>query len=946
MPEGDLLLDRLASAVADREEVDWRRARSSVIGDRAAARAAALELIGARAARAASTTAASAVSEVSAPGAARFAWAVAAVAAAQLLLAFAPTAWAEPPPGLPRSLMLLVAVGFASAGGVLLTAGRRDPRARDLGAFFFCVASALSMRYLPLEAPWPGVAAVALVAATFVPDAFLPYFLWRFVRRFPRVVRFERAADLATVFARVSLALGVILVAANALAALPPVARVAALEPLVHTLERGRVGGIYWLVISLLCLPAPVTAWWRARRAERRERLRVRWFLGGLAAGILPLFLAVLAEVLVPPFARWVSQPQVRLASGVFLFTLLATIPVTSSYAVLAHRILELRFVLRGAIAFALARGSVITVASVPTLVLAYQLWLRRHLPLSIALAAREVTGWALAAAAGWLLFALRGLLLARLQRWLVGSREEAARGLAAFAERMRGVADPLEVNQLVAEHLGHLVAASSGTVLLAGSDTDTAEGGAAGGEGAVAVSGELPPLAADSGLLRIAHDNVLPFAVGEEERPTLDRWLVAADREWVRQAGAALLAPLLDSSGSLLGVLTVGPTRGGTPYDERDRQSIAAVATTTALAVERLARASRVADGGARSAPAGECLWCGRVGPRSGVACECGAELDRAAIPYELAGKFRLQAVLGAGGMGVVYRAIDIDLHRPVALKTLPRLKGGALERLRREARSMASFVHPNLALIFGVETWDDVPVLVVEYLGGGTLDDRLPPGLPVREALELAIAMAGALDAMHRQGLLHRDVKPANIGFTTGGVPKLLDFGLAHLTGDVEIPALDGEAPWEGELRRLTQSGKVVGTPLYLSPEVLRGRQPTPAQDLWSLHLVLWECLTGRHPLADVETETALRRLGRGELPFEELARQLVPVPVTGVLERGLDADPRRRPAMAREVQAALLAAVEQLAECPESPRRSSLVGEDGMSSPDDLETKGGAK
>jgi serine/threonine protein kinase len=220
---------------------------------------------------------------------------------------------------------------------------------------------------------------------------------------------------------------------------------------------------------------------------------------------------------------------------------------------------------------------------------------------------------------------------------------------------------------------------------------------------------------------------------------------------------------------------------------------------------------------------------------------------------------------VAGRGGMGVVYRARDLELHRAVALKTLPGVAPQGALRLRHEARSMAALVHPNLALIFGAESWRGVPVLVVEYLGGGTLAQRLPGPLPVREVLGWGVLLANALEAMHSNGILHRDVKPSNIGFTSDGTPKLLDFGLARLiteAGAAPTASTDWSAG-ENSNPNLTRSGRVVGTPLYLSPEALKGAAPRPAQDLWALSMALYEAMEGKHPCRGLPALDAERTL-----------------------------------------------------------------------------------
>jgi serine/threonine-protein kinase len=157
------------------------------------------------------------------------------------------------------------------------------------------------------------------------------------------------------------------------------------------------------------------------------------------------------------------------------------------------------------------------------------------------------------------------------------------------------------------------------------------------------------------------------------------------------------------------------------------------------------------------------------------------------------LAGKFEVEQQIGAGGMGVVYRGRDLTLNRPVAMKVLPRVGASAATRLRREARAMAALQHAHLAVIHAMESWRGAPVLVLEYLAGGTLADRIQHGpLPVSDVLSIFIATTDVVRHIHDAGYLHRDIKPSNLGFTLHGAPKLLDFGLAQMIADVsEGPA-----------------------------------------------------------------------------------------------------------------------------------------------------------
>jgi serine/threonine protein kinase len=180
---------------------------------------------------------------------------------------------------------------------------------------------------------------------------------------------------------------------------------------------------------------------------------------------------------------------------------------------------------------------------------------------------------------------------------------------------------------------------------------------------------------------------------------------------------------------------------------------------------------------------------------------------------------------------MGVVYLATDLVLGRRVALKTLPRVSDSLAERLEREARAMATVLHPNLALIYGAEQWRGSPVLIVEYLEGGTVLDSLRRGpFTLRETLGLGILIADVLDRLHGAGILHRDVKPSNIGYTLSGVPKLLDLGLAaafapHYAENGPSSRRAIVSSLQGEYA-VTSDSRQLGTLRYMAPEALEGQ------------------------------------------------------------------------------------------------------------------------
>jgi eukaryotic-like serine/threonine-protein kinase len=278
--------------------------------------------------------------------------------------------------------------------------------------------------------------------------------------------------------------------------------------------------------------------------------------------------------------------------------------------------------------------------------------------------------------------------------------------------------------------------------------------------------------------------------------------------------------------------------------------------------------------------------------------------------LPAGLAiGPYRVVKLVGHGGMGEVYQALDMRLHRDVALKFVPANRSTdaeTLERFRREARAISVLNHPNICTLYDIGVYEGRPFLVLELLDGLSLKERLAGGhLPHWEVVALGIQTCRALEAAHAKGVVHRDLKPANIFVTSDGHTKVLDFGVAKLLSDGHGESAAAAAAVEDSI---TVSGEVIGTASYMSPEQAEGKEADPRSDLFSLGATMYQMATGVRPFAaDTPSLTLAAVLTQAPVP-PRYRNAAVPARLERVILKALEKARGERYQNAAEMRAEL--------------------------------------
>jgi hypothetical protein len=798
----------------------------------------------------------------------------------------------------------LFAAAFGVTGALLLLGGREDRRARALGGFFLVTATAWSHKPL------------ALASAGFSGDD-----LFSLVNRdFPQPPVSLPVRHRIQLAVRLSAAAGVLLFVLNLLKL---AARHMPQAPggtwlIWFTPQRGK-GLYYSLALGLAGAAFCVLLWRAARTVRGPEQRRARLFLQLLAFTLGPAIIEVLLELFARGYHAYLIADRRRHLFIVVLVLLPGlTLPFTIPYAVLVHRVLDVRLIARRGLQYALARYSVLAVMAIPFAALVAYSCVHSDQSLSDLFSGPRVPFLVSVIAISAAALHYRRRLLDAIDRRFFREQYDARRILTLLVDRIRSIKESAALANLVSREID-LALHLEGISLMV---LDPRSGMLADPRS------RARRLDAGSSLARLVSDASDPLEVDFENPQSPLLKLPEKERHWLVDSGFRLLVPILARDGSLLGLMGLGEKKSGLPFLREDRELLHAIASNAAWVLELEQERSLSASGQVPPGPtptpepmpptelARECPSCGALHPSYTVFCSsCSRKLELSRVPFVLPGRFRFERRLGIGGMGVVYQGSDLALSRQVAIKTLRSVSPEDAMRLRREARTAAAVSHPHLASVFGMETWKGTPMLVMELLEGGTLAQRIyREGLPAVEAVELGIAMAEALAQLHAADILHRDLKPSNIGYTRDGVPKLMDFGIARvilelrdeegLEDEDETDLIPGVAVWpagdgSGDLRH-----RFVGTLSYLSPEALRGDPADASFDLWGLCMVLYECLLGRKVFSGTNEQVA-ERIRAGRVPdFAQVCPDHGPA-LAGFFRDALHRTPSRRPATACDLR-----------------------------------------
>ena len=619
--------------------------------------------------------------------------------------------------------------------------------------------------------------------------------------------------------------------------------------------------------------------------------------------GLPALSLALTGTPLAWPW--WIRLP---------LFLMLSLPAIGIAYAVAVHRVLAPRVVIRSSVQYALARKTLMLAAVLPGALLLLALFRRSDESLA-AIIGGQPLAFAILAIAFLLALRYRDRAMAWLDRRFFRAEYDARAVLVSLAGRIPFETDPNELTSLVLSQIDQALAPTMATVLVSGVETSKLTP-----VSTLRAHAESLPLTGGITTLLQWSDEPLELDLSDTRSPA--RRLPPEEIKWLEHTGGALFVPLFSKEGSkegttrrLLGAIVLGTKRSEEPYTDEDRQLLASIAAQVSLGLDVARLRKREANtematvataGDPADLPVAECPTCRTCYDSGTHICPTDRSALRiGAVPRTVDAKYRVDRLLGAGGMGAVYQAHDMRLDRDVAIKVVRGdllASADARARFRREAQLVARLQHPGIVSVFDYGT---LPAggafLVMEFVRGRDLRSLVKEGAQSAEVVTPLLAgIAEPVEAAHRMGVLHRDLKPENILLPEQAtvVAKVLDFGIAKAIVD-STGRTEG-----GAVTNFTTAGQPIGTPAYMAPEQLAGGATSARTDVYALGVIGYELLTGELPFGRGSfVDIAMRQQQKVEWTQPD-----VPEPLRQAVLAALSASPEARPATARAFADAL--------------------------------------
>jgi len=697
--------------------------------------------------------------------------------------------------------------------------------------------------------------------------------------------------------------------------------------PLGQQLRLGRLDDTSFILISTLAMCAVIARNYRLVK-EPDQRRRIKWVIYGSIVGIVPGLLNLALIFLFRLFSVNDSTANVIFVSSVIGNFMTVTIPLSVGYAVLKHRAFDVNIVIRRGLQYLFARNALRLILALPIAGLLLAFIVNRDLPLTEILT-RNPLLLALIAAAG-LSLKFRRQLTRWIDRRFFREAYNQEQILLNLIEHIKALDSMPELSRLVSKEVEAAMHPEHLYVFYRGNERYELTLGYSSGGG----SNDLR-ISEGSELLnfmqrhRRAQDFPLPHRNG----------LTEDENAWLSELGVNLIVPMSGADGRLAGLLLLSEKKAEEPYTLADRQLLQGIAGQMAVVYENVWLKEQAAKeqkikhevlarlDDQQIHLVKECPACGACYDTPSEVCEKDQRELTLSLPVErtIDNKYRLEQLIGRGGMGAVYEATDLHLNRRVAIKImLGQIFGDrtALRRFEREAQASARLNHPNIITVYDYgRIRTDGAYLVMELVRGSTLRAELNRAGrldPKATAAWFAQLLEG-LKAAHEAGVIHRDLKPENVLISTHGAGarqiKVLDFGLA------KISQLD-----QTNSQNLTAPGTVMGTFGYMSPEQITGAEVDERSDIFSLGVMVVEALTGRRPFTCRTTAELVTAIVSA--PFHLTGRGLEVERLDGVLQRCLAKDRGQRFATVAALQPELIPAIERYPPFGPAPGSSSAI------------------